>query len=180
MIEKAFSKGSKFSGASHISGQISGGTGGELSRDIRSITVNWTEKRFLKSNIQHSDGAFFVPYCPNGINYCTPNGADVLSSEFTGCWFAKYSLGGGNRVAHVATPECNDAWQALQQQSGFIMHACFKPTDSVTLDMAKKAGGSSSIALIMGLITGDNRCFTIVGSKSTTDDSVTVSKIIKV
>ena len=179
MIEKAFAKGASIDGAEVLFQQIPAGTGVELSQGAIALTFNWTKKRILKADKTVTGDGIFVPYCPNGINYVVPNGNDVISAKFTGCWMAKYSVGGGVRVAHVATPECNAAWAALQGQPGFQMIAAFKPADHINhagvTKLATKLGNAGGE--IIGIITGDNRCFAI-GAVKQTVSGVTTTAIV--
>lgn len=179
MIEKAFGTGVSVNGAEVLFAQIPAGTGGELSQGVAGLTFNWIKKRIFKGDKAMTGDAMFVPYCPNGINYAVPNGSDVISAKFTGCWMAKYTIGGGARVAHVATPECNVAWNALQDQPGFQMVAAFKPADHIDHaginKLANKLGNAGGE--IIGIITGDNRCFAIGAVKRTLSGVITTTVV---
>lgn len=168
MIESAFAKGTILSGAEIFFTEVGGGSGKEISTGSLGITVSWTEKHIFKKNVAHNDGAIFLPYCPNGINTTVATGADVISSKFSGCWMVKYTDGGGAWVGHVATPECNDEWNQIKSRNGVQVLAEFKPTDhsDVKADMAaaSKFGGNAGTETL-GLITGDNRCFAIIGTR---------------
>jgi hypothetical protein len=179
MIERAFARGAKVVGAEILFSQVAAGTGGEISQGAVGVTFNWTEKRMFKSDVPHSGDGIFLPYCPNGINYVIPNGNDVISAKFTGCWMAKYTIGGGARVAHVATPECNAAWNALQGQPGFQMLAAFKPADYIDYGKIKQVADKlgSSGGEIIGIITGDNKCYAIGTVKQTIGGSVSTTVV---
>ena len=177
MIERAFTKGANVNGAEILFQQVPAGTGGELSQGTVGVTFNWTEMRMFKSSVPHTGDGIFLPYCPNGINYAIPNGNDVISAKFTGCWMAKYTIGGGARVAHVATPECNAAWDALKRQTGFQMLAAFKPADHIDYGKIKKAADKlgDSGGEIIGIITADNKCYAIGAVKHMKSGSISTT-----
>ncbi len=112
-----------------------------------------------------ADGVY-LPYRPNGINYVAQQGRDVISSQFTGCYMVKYTVGGATRIAHVATPECKDAWAAMKARADVKVLAEFKPSDHV--DVALLYGGSSDIAKgeVLGIITGSGYCIAVAAFRS--------------
>ena len=155
MLEKAFAKGKEISGnvAQLLMSEEQAGGGGQ--------------QRATEHNIDVDGGsAIFLPYRPNAINYVVPQGKDVVSSKFTGCFMVKYSVGGETRIAHVATPECNEAWNTLKGQPNVEVQAEFKPTDHVDLGALGAGGGPQ----FLGIITANGYC-SAVGAQRTGDQA---------
>ena len=75
----------------------------------------------------------------------------------------KYSVGGEVRVAHVATPECKEAWAAIKTNNNVQVMAEFTPSDHVDIKQITKIAGNMGSAggEILGIITADNRCYAI-------------------
>lgn len=181
MLETRFSKGSTLTGAEAFFTQVPG-NGGVLSEGVGALTIDWVEKRIFKKNIAHSLDGLFLPYAPNGINTVVSGGSDVISSKFTGCWFVKYTDAGGARVGHVATPECNELWETIETRSDVTVICKFKPTSHVDAVAAYRASlkiGGNSGPEILGIITGDNRCFAI-GAVRTKKGGITTLRVVEI
>lgn len=164
MLESVFAKGKEISGdaAAMLMGEDQRGAGGQMKASDQALNIDG------KSGV-------FLPYRPNAINYVVPLGKDVVSSRFTGCYMAKYKINGEMRVAHVATPECNEAWNALKSQPGFELVSEFKPTDHVDIASLGGAGGPQ----FLGVMTTEGYCTAVAaqrtGSANTGDSKLTVT-----
>ncbi|MEM6468228.1 MAG: hypothetical protein AAF802_01570 [Planctomycetota bacterium] len=164
MLESVFAKGKEISGANAtmLLGEDERGSGGQMKASDKAITVDG------KTGI-------FLPYRPNAINYVVPQGKDVVSSRFTGCYMAKYKVNGELRVAHVATPDCNEAWSALKSQQGVEVVAEFKPSDHVDLGSLGSGGGPQ----FLGVMTTEGYCSAVAaqrtGAANTGDTKLTVT-----
>ena len=160
-INAVFQKGAVVLDASDFSEETTSASIVEISTGCKSITLTSCKHRPIFKDKTSTANCTYLPYAPGAINYVNPQGVDVLSSRFTGCWLAKYKVGGEVRVAHVATPECNDLWAKMQSQSGFELICAFKPTDIVDtkqqISMLNKAKLNGS--LIIGVITNDDKCY---------------------
>lgn len=176
MIERAMAKGQTIDGGEVLFTQVPPGTGGEKSEGAFGLTFEWVKKRLIKSDKHLSAECLMIPYAPNGINWVSPQGSDVISSKFTGCYMAKYTVGGSTRVAHVATPECNEAWAALKARGDVNVIVEFKPSDHVDVGKLNKAAAKQGMAgsEILGIITSDNRCFAIGATKQQSHGDTTV------
>lgn len=98
----------------------------------------------------------FLPYAQGSINYCEPQGKDVLSAYFSGCIMARYKRNGSWRVCHVSTGEpndCKDKWDRIKNEPEVSDVSEFKPHERV--DASK----------ILGLITNTGNRYAI-GCKS--------------
>jgi len=176
MIEKCFTKGWT-SSLPFLNKSATAGGGGEVNNDIIGLTYTAVEKRIFGSDRTHTGDAFFIPWASNGINYVQTMGRDVISGPFTGCIMASYDTGGGRRVCHVATPECNAAWTTLKAQAGVTLNVEFQPHLSVNVGSLKKklTGG----LYCMGVITATDDCYAIILS-NLGSDNFQVTQVVKV
>jgi hypothetical protein len=160
MIEKVFAKGNVINvvvkGVNILTHQAMGGTGTEANKEV--VTHVFKASHVFGSV---SCTALFLPYMPNGINYTSTYGLDVISGPFSGCWMASYLRGGYRCICHVATPECNNTWNAIKALTQVTKE--FKPADpfmnNPTLFTKKLAGGSW---YMMGVITAEDKCYSIL------------------
>lgn len=97
----------------------------------------------------------FLPFVPNGINWCATQGQDVISAHFTGCLMAYFVDNGVAKVAHISTGadfgDCKGAWDLLKRNYTNVIE--FKPSD-FTRGVANER--------CYGLITNDQRLYTIL------------------
>ena len=117
----------------------------------------------------------WLPYAVNQINYATPQGRDVLSGVFTGCWMIRYNSGGAIRVAHVSTPNAAAAWNALAGQATVQPLQGFKPSDFLDAPGAAAQDGDSGLEMF-GLITGTGSLFTI-GLQRRKEEAATMRRV---
>lgn len=181
MYEKSLVKGRQITGATFFRATATAGANTEVSNDIQSISYSYTEHRFLRGDVRRSGDVYFIPWSPGGINYVFSNGRDVISGPFTGCIMASYTKGGARRVCHVATPECNAAWQALKAGSDFTLITEFAPADPVLDRMGYYTKKLTGGLYVLGLITADDKCYSAVLSEKGTNSGIfTVTDLIKV
>ena len=139
-----------------------GGAGGECKKGIE-------EKKL------GGDTVLLLPWVGNGINYTDTSGKDVLSGPFTGCIMAVYKRDGQRRVAHVATPECNDAWNKVKGETQVVKE--FKPSDHLPSGIEKSLKGG---LVILGHVTADEKCFALFCERDKTGTSMKVLRVVKV
>jgi hypothetical protein len=170
MLERVFAKGSEFAGqlGQMFLSEDTPGNGSQKQANGVEFDVSGT-------------GGLFLPYRPGAINYVVPQGKDVISSRFTGCYMAKYSYKGETRIAHVATPECNETWAALKASPDVEVQAEFKPTDHVDVGALMSGSGSGSKGEVLGMITATGYCVAVAalrsGHQNTGDTQLTVAAL---
>lgn len=74
----------------------------------------------------------FLPFAAAGINWCDPQGMDVVSFPFTGCLMAVFTHQGTRKVGHISTgpnQDCLPAWQKIKTESSQAF--VFRPSDYV-------------------------------------------------
>ncbi|WP_418317143.1 hypothetical protein [Piscinibacter sakaiensis] len=161
MITSVFETGSIVTDANDFSKETTAAEKTEVSFGVKEIDLDASRHRFLRGTKTTRGSCVYLPYAPGAINWVIPQGKAVLSSNFSGCWFAKYKLDGAIRVAHVGTPQCNDLWAEIKTRQGFQLICEFKPTDAV--DTKKQfellSGREGAGGIIIGLITSDDKCF---------------------
>lgn len=83
--------------------------------------------------VQSSGGPYkFLPFAASGINWCDPQGMDVVSFPFTGCLMAVFTHNGVRKVAHISTgqgQDCLPQWQQVKAQSTQVF--VFRPSDHI-------------------------------------------------
>ncbi|MDZ7582713.1 MAG: hypothetical protein U5R30_19550 [Deltaproteobacteria bacterium] len=107
---------------------------------------------FSKGTIDY----LYLPFRPNGINYCESRDMDVISYPFTGCIMATFTQERVRKVCHVSTgdgQDCKAEWENIKKTASNVME--FKPSDFYVRP--------HNIALegIYGLITPDSKCYAI-------------------
>lgn len=123
------------------------------------------KKKLFGSKILHGGTAIWLPYTPGAINYVNSCGKDVISGPFSGCIMAAYEKKkiGGRRVCHVATSgdkmDCKTLWQEIKNECATCIE--FKPMNAYK-DSFKKQMKKFNKSIFFGLITSDNRCYTII------------------
>jgi hypothetical protein len=147
-----------------------GGVPGEISQGAEDRTIEVSHRQgwfgskqrdiVAGENATKSHRNFvWLPYAIGQINYATPQGKDVLSGVFTGCWMMRYSNGGVVRVAHVSTPTASAAWNALAANNQVQVLQGFKPTDFHDASAATEKGDYG--LEMFGLVTDAGNLFTI-------------------
>ncbi|MDM4016043.1 hypothetical protein [Roseiconus lacunae] len=119
----------------------------------------------------------YLPYRPNAINYVLPQGRDVISSNFSGCYLAAYKQNGALRVAHVATPSCNAAWQTLKGTVEVL--AEFKPSDHVPMEALQSIAQGGSAPQILGIYTTQGYCIAAAATQGGGQMNVTHMTLVK-
>lgn len=136
------------------------GSGGFSSDDIEDRQFNGESYRYL-------------PFEPRSINWCEADGVDVLSSKFTGCIMAVYTVSGRRRVCHVSTDpvealDCKTKWNDFKNgmvsdrpDPGSVIE--FKPSKEELRTEIPRGKTKTWIPLpdCYGLITRDSACYTI-------------------
>lgn len=146
----------------------------EWRRGIKPITVATKTRKKLLIFTKTTQGgdALWLPFTPSAINYTESGGKDVISGPFSGCLMAAYEKhgGGGRRVCHVSTSgddkDCKELWDSIKEDCSSYVE--FKPSlvyDSLSKKQMKKIGAP----LLFGLITGDNRCYSIIVNRTPTN-----------
>jgi len=101
----------------------------------------------------------YLPFAPNGINYCAAAGVDVISGNFTGCIMATFTDSEGRNICHVSTGnsmDCKQEWARIQEKFKFKGVRNFKPDSGIPADLKGKA-----LDWCYGLITSDSKCYAI-------------------
>lgn len=128
----------------------------------------------------------YLPYVFGRINMAPVNvdgrNVDILSDPFSGCIMSLVREHEGGRlfVAHVSTggdADCQSLWRNLTRPGDgrFKTLVEFNPADVLRDQSVKKLLGRSSFSMkrsgVTGLITSDQKCFSILVSGDMPDDS---------
>ena len=94
----------------------------------------------IKECEKHSIKYRFLPYVPNGINWCELDDQDVISYPFTGCIMAIYTDDRVQKVCHVSTSDtalldCKAAWEKYKEKVSNVKE--FKPSNFIDLNIEK-------------------------------------------
>ncbi|OYP34554.1 hypothetical protein [Rhodopirellula sp. MGV] len=140
------------------------GSGGQQQASDQTFTINGTE-------------VIYLPYRPNAINFVIPQGKDVISSNFTGCYMAAYKQNGALKIAHVATPSCNAAWATLKNEVEVV--AEFKPSDHVPMSALQAIAQGGTAPQIMGIYTNMGYCIAAAATQANGNLIVTHMTLVK-
>lgn len=97
----------------------------------------------------------WVPFAPNAINYIELDKSEVVvSGYFSGCVMSRYKRKDKKvRVAHISTgaeQDTKEEWKKITEEAG-IEYSQFKPFGP----------GQPKAAKVLGVITGDNKLYTV-------------------
>lgn len=111
----------------------------------------------------------FAPWMDNHISaFNTFTNRIVVSFGFSGCYMAKYSLGGRCYVSHIQSGigDCKHYWNnlCLQNRATIKIHATFRPTNiRDDIYYFKQSQLARNIkCTIAGVIMPDNRCYAVL------------------
>jgi hypothetical protein len=93
---------------------------------------------------------------------------------------AAYDTGNGRRVCHVSTEaeghrnDCKELWGRIKEQCTTYIE--FKPHEVIDQFSTKKLRSFGN-AMVLGIITGDNRCYSLIADR--TGGVITAKSITK-